>query len=134
MGLRKRQRNAPDGRPHTKELTLTDEQLALLTMKADQNKMSIQRLLVASVLEPASVGLGAGAITHDDKVELLAATSEVQRQLAAIGNNINQIAHQANIAAGVDPELRDRVLSALDQIRELWRAQSTVARTMRPSQ
>ncbi|MGC5028262.1 MobC family plasmid mobilization relaxosome protein [Tsukamurella sp. DT100] len=134
MGLRKRQRNAAGGRPHTKEITLTDEQLALLTMKAAQQQMTIQRLLVAAVLEPGTVGLGTGGLTHADKVEMLAATSELQRQLSAIGNNINQIAHQANIAGGVDPELRERHIDALDQLRELWRAQSATARTMRPGQ
>lgn len=134
MSLRKRQRNAPDGRPHKTEVTLTDEQFALLKMKAAQQQMTIPRLLVASTLEPGTVGLGDDGLTHADKVEVLAAAAALQRELSAIGSNINQIAHQANIAAGVDPELRERVFETLDQIRELWRAQSAIARTMRPRQ
>ena len=51
---------------------------------------------------------------------------ERQRQLAAIGNNINQIAHQVNIFAidGRIPEhyVTDVIIPALDELHHLYQA------------
>ena len=51
---------------------------------------------------------------------------ERQRQLAAIGNNINQIAHQVNIFAidGKIPEhyVTDVIIPALDELHHLYQA------------
>ena len=51
---------------------------------------------------------------------------ERQRQLAAIGNNINQIAHQVNIFAidGKIPEhyVSDVIIPALDELHHLYQA------------
>ena len=51
---------------------------------------------------------------------------ERQRQLAAIGNNINQIAHQVNIFAidGKIPEqyVTDVIIPAIDELQSLYQA------------
>ena len=51
---------------------------------------------------------------------------ERQRQLAAIGNNINQIAHQVNIFALngeiTEQYVTDVIIPAIDELRQLYQA------------
>ncbi len=44
------------------------------------------------------------------------ADQELVRALAAIGNNLNQIARTANISGEVDPMTSDRLRGSLDQL------------------
>ena len=60
-----------------------------------------------------------GGLTHADKVEILAATSEVQRQLSAIGNNINQIARNVNIHDGTTMQQMVETRKLLRQIQQV---------------
>ncbi len=75
------------------------EQNLALQVMADEAGVSVPRLLVESTLsqsrgEPAA-----------ERREVLAALFVVQRSVAAVGNNLNQIARAANATGEVDAGL-----------------------------
>lgn len=104
---RKRQANIGGGRKHPVQLKLSLVEKTALKVHADELGVSIQRLLVESTLS-----LFQGE-TLTERRDLLTALLQLQRGLAAVGNNINQIARAAN-ATG---EIKGDLDAALAQLR-----------------
>lgn len=96
---RKRQPNAAGGRSVRREVKLTVEQNLALQVMADEARVSVPRLLVESTLAQSR------GETAAERRELLAALFVVQRSVAAVGNNLNQIARAANATGEVDAAL-----------------------------
>ncbi len=87
--VRRRRGNVAGGRQHSHRVRVTPEEEALLVQLAAAQRVTVPRLLVESAL--AAKG---ETPTHrrDAMVELFA----LHRLLAAVSNNINQIARHAN--------------------------------------
>ncbi|KXO95806.1 hypothetical protein AXK56_16475 [Tsukamurella pulmonis] len=127
---RRRQHNVDGGRTKKTKVMLSTEEHALLTMRAEQEHMTIPRLLVACALDPemraASApadGAPVAATRRQEAIEAVQRGTELRNLLAAIGSNLNQIARHANAtgelgedaAAAVDAAMRacDRVTEAV---------------------
>lgn len=106
--LRRRRANAAGGRERSHRVRVTAEEAAQLQVLADGQGVTVARLLVESALagdrETASR-------RRDAIVELFA----VRRLLAAVSNNVNQVARQAN-ATGRLPAETGAVLSAVARL------------------
>lgn len=96
MSSRRRQANVEGGRPVRREVRLTEFEDNALMLKAAEQKVSVQRLLVESALT-----FEAGE-TVTDRRHALGVILRVERQLAAIGNNLNQIARAVNAGEPVE--------------------------------
>lgn len=105
---RRRQFNAEGGRAVQRKVKLTVTQDLALRVRADSLQVSVPRLLVESALAESQ------GETAKERADLLTRLFGVQRELAAVGNNINQIAHFAN-ATG---ELRADLVRTLADVRE----------------
>jgi hypothetical protein len=96
---RRRRANVKGGRRHTHEVGVSPEEEALLLQRAEARKVTIPRLLVEAALAD---GTGETATErHDMLVELF----RIRRYLAAVSNNVNQIARATNSGAAVGDEL-----------------------------
>lgn len=110
------------GRKHQLKVRLTDEQRAKVTQRANAAGVSIPMLMVEAALSgSARTATGRRAIV----IELLG----IRRLVAALGNNVNQLARVANATGQVPEELR-AVLSAVERV--LNRLDATVSK-VRPS-
>lgn len=103
MRKRERQANVAGGRTEQRLLRLTQDEDLRLSAMAAQAGMSVQRLLVESTL------LVGDRETVTDRHELLTSIMLLRRDIAAVGNNVNQIAHVANATGEVQPHLADEV-------------------------
>ena len=115
---RKRRENVGGGRPRQIQVKLTDQEEQLLRMRAAAERVSVQRLLLACTLDPewrADDEETAAPRTsrRDEAIAALASAGELRNLLAAIGNNINQIAAHVNATE----ELAEDVVPALDAAR-----------------
>lgn len=108
LGSRRRQFNAEGGRDVTRKVKLTTAQDLALRVRADALQVSVPRLLVESALAESQ------GETAKERADLLKQLFGAQRELAAVGNNVNQIAHVAN-ASG---ELRADLERTLADVRE----------------
>ncbi len=116
---RRRRGNVAGGRQHSHRVKVTPEEEALLVQLAEAQRVSVPRLLVESAL--AAKG-ETSTQRREAMVELLA----VRRLLAAVSNNVNQIARHANAsgefpvdAAGVLHGVRrvaQRIDTTLDEL------------------
>lgn len=107
--LRRRRENVAGGRQHQHKVLVTPEEEAVLGRLAAARHVTIPRLLV----EAATRGIESSAPSRAETVEAL---WTVQRVLAGVANNLNQLARAHN--AGVDvPEAELRAVLA--KIREL---------------
>lgn len=96
---RKRQSNIGGGRKVIRQLKLSVAQDTALRVHADELGVSVQRLLVESTLSAFQ------GETVTERRDLLTALFQLQRGLAAAGNNINQIARAANATGEIQGEL-----------------------------
>lgn len=96
MSTRRRQANAQGGRPVRREVRLTEFEDNALMLKAAEQEVSVQRLLVESALTFET------GETVTDRRQALGVILRVERQLAAIGNNLNQIARAANAGEPIE--------------------------------
>lgn len=96
---RKRQPNALGGRSVRREVKLTVEQDLQLSIMADELDVSVPRLLVESTLAQSR------GETAAERREMLTALFQVQRSIAAVGNNLNQIARAANVSGELEGDL-----------------------------
>ncbi len=95
MFTRRRRSNVAGGRRHSHRVKVTPQEEALLVQLAGAQRVSVPRLLVESALS----GRGETSTQRREAmVELLA----IRRLLAAVSNNVNQIARHAN-ASGEFP-------------------------------
>jgi len=99
---------------------VTPEEEALLLQRAEARKVTIPRLLVEAALADGS------GETATDRHDMLVELFRLRRYLAAVSNNVNQIARATNSGAPIGDELthtlravRDTCLSidaALDDV------------------
>ena len=87
---RRRRANYSGGRPHRHEVRVSPEEEAVLLELAEEQQVTVPRLLVESAL---AQGRGETASERRNAVAELFA---VYRLLASVANNVNQIAHVAN--------------------------------------
>lgn len=118
----RRRANAPGGRQHSHRVLVTPEEEARLARLAAAGRVTVPRLLV----EAALAGSGESATVRRDAIAELFA---VHRLLAAVSNNVNQIARHAN-ASG---ELSADAAAALAAVRRVaGRIDGVMDRLSRP--
>lgn len=93
---RRRQANVPGGRPKSYQVKATEEEHARLVILADEQGVSVPRLLLESALTQR-------AETITERRQLGFELTEVRRLLANLTNNANQVARFAN-SEGMLPE------------------------------
>lgn len=94
---RRRRANVSGGRRHSHEVKVTPEEEALLVQRAEEQRVTVPRLLVESALAPQGE-------TPTQRRELIAALFGVSRLLGTIANNVNQIAKATNSTGEWQPE------------------------------
>ena len=109
-----RRANAGSARRRSIQLKLTEEEFALLSALAKQQRVSKQAVLMRAVL----TGGPDAAARFERLREELASTRFV---LATVANNVNQLAHQANAFAltGGTPVSSKDVAKALAEVKDL---------------
>jgi len=96
-GARRRRANVAGGRQHSHEVKVTPEEEALLLVRAEEQRVSIPRLLVESALSPQGE-------TPTQRRELLTELFRLNRLVGSIANNVNQIAKATNATGELQPE------------------------------
>lgn len=96
MAKRQRQANVEGGRSVRRVVRLSEFEDNALMLKASEQGVSVQRLLVESALTFET------GETATERREAIASILQVQRQLAAIGNNLNQIARATNAGESIE--------------------------------
>ena len=97
-GGQRRQRG--EGRTHRLSVRLSAAELRQLRERARSRGLSVTRLLVDAALE-RPLPRSQAAVTEEDRAlvdRVLDELREIRAELARVGNNINQMAHGANIA------------------------------------
>lgn len=103
---RKRRANVAGGRQHRHEVKVSPEEEGALLLRAKAQRVTIPRLLVESALS-------ASGETPSERRQAMAELFSLHRLLAAISNNVNQIAKATN-ATG---ELRDELSATMRAVR-----------------
>lgn len=93
-----RQRREPGGRPYKHTVRLSEQEQAHIAARARGAGVSVPRLLVESAL-------AGDAQTASERRALVAEFLGTRRLLAAVSNNVNQLAAAANATGEVPPEL-----------------------------
>ena len=119
--LRRRRANTPGGRQGKIEVKVTADEEALLRARAQVAGMSVQRLMVSRALNEGR----APSVDYETRREAWAQAVALQNLIAAVGNNMNQIARQANsdeqIPADFAPAL-DAVMRSHRRVFEAFEA------------
>lgn len=87
--MRRRRANVAGGRKHSHRVMVTEFEEARLAQRAEQQHVSVPRLLIESALA------GEGE-TPTQRREAMAELFAIRRALAGTANNVNQIARAAN--------------------------------------
>jgi hypothetical protein len=119
---RRRQANAEGGRPHRHEVLATEEQEARLRQLADEQRVTVPRLLVEAALAQQGE-------TPTQRRDTMTELFRLQRLLAGVANNINQLARAAN-STGELPEQLGVTMAALRRTSE--RIDDAIDRLARP--
>ena len=91
------------------KVKLTEEERDQLRQRAAELGMSVPRLMVESALS--------GVDTPTDRRRMLAELFETRRLLATVANNVNQLAHSANISGQVHEGRRlEQTLAEVDEL------------------
>lgn len=122
MAQRRRQANVPGGRNVRRVLKLTEFEDNALYFKAQEQNVSVQRLLVESALTFES------GDTATNRKAAVQSVLRAERQLAAIGNNLNQIARGVNAGAPVSAELHHSLEFLRGVLMRLDDAASSIAK------
>ncbi|MDA8440161.1 MAG: MobC family plasmid mobilization relaxosome protein [Propionibacterium sp.] len=117
---RRRRANAPGARRHAHQVKVTPEEEAQLLLRAAQQGVTVPRFLVESALAAAP------GETTTERREVIALLFRQYRLLAAVSNNVNQIAKATNATGEVHVELvstlaavrglAERIDSAVDEL------------------
>ena len=91
------------------------QQITIRLTKQEKNHLNKQAQLAGVKIEPFVRNLIAGSYIRERPAEYW---GEMIRQLSAIGNNINQIAHIANATESVDKE---ELQETQRLIKEVWK-------------
>ena len=106
---RVRRAREPVAREVIQKVKLTGEERDELRLRAAELGVSVPRLMVESAL--------AGVETPTDRRRLVAELFEARRLLATVANNVNQLAHSANISGQVHEGRRlEQTLVAVDEL------------------
>ncbi|WP_216898411.1 plasmid mobilization relaxosome protein MobC [Nocardia alni] len=119
---RQRQANTPGGRAKSHCVKVTAEQELELVARAHRAKVSVSRLLVEAALSEAGREVGAARDIADRLMG-------IERLLANVANNVNQMAATANSGGGIDHRqlaanmaLLRRMRERLDTVLDGWSA------------
>lgn len=110
-----RQQRAQGGRRNRVDVKLSDEEMVQVQARAISLGVSVPRLLVESVLY-------GGVATVTERHQLYRELTQVRRLVAALGNNVNQLARVANstgyVESGTDAALEatSRASNRLDNL------------------
>lgn len=96
---RRRQANVPGGRPHKHVVKVSEADHARLVELAEEAGTTVPRLLVEAAFADRSAG------TSTERRNALAELFRVYRLLAAVSNNVNQIARATNATGEVHEDL-----------------------------
>ncbi|WP_102510738.1 plasmid mobilization relaxosome protein MobC [Sanguibacter massiliensis] len=99
MFARRRRANVAGGRQHQHKVKVTPEEEALLLRLAEAQRVTVPRLLVEAALASAP------GETPTERRDAIAELFRLHRLLAAISNNVNQIARATNVTGEVHEEL-----------------------------
>jgi hypothetical protein len=106
---RVRRAREPVAREVIQKVKLTEEERDQLRAKAAEVGVSVPRLMVESALS--------GVETPTDRRRLVAELFETRRLLATVANNVNQLAHSANISGQVHEGRRlEQTLADIDEL------------------
>lgn len=97
---RRRRANVPGGRQHRHEVKVTPEEEGMLLRLAEVQHVTIPRLLVESALAAER------GETVTERKQILTELFALHRFLAAISNNVNQMARATNATGVVHGDLR----------------------------
>ena len=118
---RTRRAREPVARDVIQKVKLTDEERAELRARASELGMSVPRLMVESALS--------GVETPTERRRMVAELFEARRLLATVANNVNQLAHSANISGQVHEGRRlEQTLAEVDELVAQLRALTGVRR------
>lgn len=106
---RRRRANVEGGRQHHHKVKVTPEEEGMLLRLAEAQHVTIPRLLVESALASEA------SETPTERKQAMAELFALHRLLAAISNNVNQIARHANATGEVQPA----TVSTLAKVREV---------------
>lgn len=105
---RRRRANVKGGRPHSWQVTASDEEAAALVVKAAQAKKTVPALLFdAAMAEGRTETFVVGAEVRDE-------LTAIRNMMRALGNNINQLAKHAN-ATGEFPAEAQSAIKAVQR-------------------
>ncbi|QHK22661.1 plasmid mobilization relaxosome protein MobC (plasmid) [Pseudarthrobacter psychrotolerans] len=90
MSDRRRRANVKGGRPHSWQVTASDEEAAALVVKAEQARKTVPALLFDAAMTQGT----AEQFVLD--VEVREELTAIRNMMRALGNNINQLAKHAN--------------------------------------
>lgn len=99
MFARRRRANAEGGRQHSHRVKVTPAEEGMLLRLAEAQHVTVPRLLVESALAAAS------SETPTERRDAIAELFRLHRLLAAISNNVNQMAKATNATGQVQDEL-----------------------------
>lgn len=105
---RRRRANVEGGRQHEHKVRVSPEEEGMLLRLAEAQHVTVPRLLVESAL-------ASGAETATERRQAIAELFGVHRLLAAISNNVNQIAKATNTTGEVQAE----TAATLGKVREV---------------
>lgn len=108
---RRRRANAPGGRQHKHEVKVTAEEEGRLLRLALAQRVTIPRLLVETTLASET------GETVTERRNAIGKLFELHRLLAAVSNNVNQIAKATNATGQRQPET-DATLAAVRRVAE----------------
>ena len=118
---RVRRAREPVPRHVIQKVKLTEEERDQLRARAAELGVSVPRLMVESALSEVE--------TPTDRRRLVAELFETRRLLATVANNVNQLAHSANISGQVHEGRRlEQTLAGVDELVAQLRALTGVRR------
>lgn len=90
MAERRRRANVAGGRPHSWQVTASDDEAAALVVKAEQARKTVPALLFdAAMAEGRAESVVIGVEVRDE-------LTAIRNMMRALGNNVNQLAKHAN--------------------------------------
>ncbi|MBE9924848.1 MobC family plasmid mobilization relaxosome protein [Cellulosimicrobium cellulans] len=120
---RRRRANVEGGRQHRHEVKVTPEEEGMLLRLAHEQRVTVPRLLVESALASGT------SETPTERRNAMAQLFGLHRLLAAVSNNVNQMAKATN-ATG---EVQDEMVETLRAVRRLAeRIDATIDGLSRP--
>lgn len=125
MAERKRQINIEGGRTVERKVRISEFQDRAIVAAAAVQGMSVPRLMVESALAQEH------GETMTERRESLTRLMQLQGQLAAIGNNLNQIAKTANATGEISRELTHSLAYLHRAVAAVTEAAETISKDQR---